>query len=246
MRVLAIGDIHGCLRALDTLLDMVQPRPEDLLITLGDYVDRGPDSAGVLDRLLELQQTGRLVALRGNHDQMMLDARRGGEEEADWLLCGGRKTLASYAARSGTGPLEEMWASETILFPFRGRAAWQEHVPERHWEFLEQVCRDWYETDTHLFVHANVFADVPLAEQPHFMLHWEPLDQQQSRPHVSGKVMICGHTSQRTGLPLNLGHAICIDTWVYGAGWLTCLDVATGQIWQANQLGETRADWIND
>jgi serine/threonine protein phosphatase 1 len=52
--------------------------------------------------------------------------------------------------------------------------------------------------------------------------------------------MICGHTAQKTGKPLNLGHSICIDTWVYGAGWLTCLDVDTGEYWQARQSGEHR------
>jgi serine/threonine protein phosphatase 1 len=53
--------------------------------------------------------------------------------------------------------------------------------------------------------------------------------------------MVCGHTAQKSGLPRDHGHAVCIDTWVYGKGWLTCLDVATGEFWQANQRGQTRA-----
>ncbi len=220
MRILAIGDIHGCSRALDTLLAEVQPQPEDLLITLGDYVDRGPDSHGVLERLVALHLTGRLVPLRGNHDEMMLNARRSAEEERDWIACGGRSTLASYAEHGEAGQ------------PFG--------VPARHWEFLEWSCFDWYETDSHFFVHANVYPDVPLADQPTYMLLWETLDSHRSRPHISGKVMICGHSRQREGVPLDLGHAICIDTWVYGSGWLTCLDVASGHYWQANQLGEQR------
>ncbi len=57
--------------------------------------------------------------------------------------------------------------------------------------------------------------------------------------------MICGHTSQKDGLPLNIGYAMCIDTWVYGTGWLTALEVNSGQIWQANQKGETRITNIN-
>src|SRR5580704_11284012 len=76
MRILAIGDIHGCSGALDVLLKAVQPQPDDLLITLGDYVDRGPDSAGVVQRLLQLRETRRVVSLRGNHELMMLAARR--------------------------------------------------------------------------------------------------------------------------------------------------------------------------
>ena len=63
-------------------------------------------------------------------------------------------------------------------------------------------------------------------------------------PHESGKVMVCGHTSQKSGVPRNIGHAVCIDTWACGRGWLTCLDVGSGRYWQANQRGETRASWL--
>lgn len=78
MRHLAIGDIHGCSRALDALLAVVKPRPDDLLITLGDYVNRGPDSRGVVERLVSLHRAGHLIALTGNHEQMMLEARDDG------------------------------------------------------------------------------------------------------------------------------------------------------------------------
>ncbi|HEY9796072.1 MAG TPA: hypothetical protein V6D30_10555, partial [Leptolyngbyaceae cyanobacterium] len=64
-------------------------------------------------------------------------------------------------------------------------------------------------------------------------------------PHCSGKIMVCGHSSQKSGVPLNVGHAICIDTWVYGKGWLTCLDVTSGRVWQANQAGQQREAWID-
>src|SRR6478672_11639404 len=96
MRTLAIGDIHGCLRALDALLELVRPQPEDLLVTLGDYVDRGPDSPGVLDRLISLKSACRLVPLKGNHDLMMLDALDNPDAFRDWLSTGGRKTAQSY------------------------------------------------------------------------------------------------------------------------------------------------------
>ena len=58
--------------------------------------------------------------------------------------------------------------------------------------------------------------------------------------------MICGHTSQKSGKPINLGHAICIDTWAYGKGWLSCLDVETGKLWQTNQRGNFRISHIQD
>jgi serine/threonine protein phosphatase 1 len=224
MRVLAIGDIHGCSQALTTLLTAVDPQPEDLIVTLGDYVDRGPNSAAVIERLLKLQRTGRLVALRGNHDQMMLDARDGWELESEWLACGGRETLASYARWGGAGTLDD--------------------VPASHWDFLERICVDWYETPTHFFVHANAYPDLPLDEQPIYMLYWERLEA--ASPHISGKIMVCGHTKQRSGVPLNLGHAVCIDTGVYDGGWLTCLDVDRGFIWQADQSGRVQTAWLDE
>jgi serine/threonine protein phosphatase 1 len=221
-RTLAIGDMHGCTRALDTLLGAVQPAPGNTLITLGDYVDRGPDSRGVIDRLLALAQTVQLIALRGNHDWMMTEARHNYDVYEDWLGFGGRETLASY----GT--------DENL-----------DDVPPHHWEFLEQTLVDYHETDTHIFVHALVHPDLDLRSQSHSFLHWHKL-QPSHPPHGSGKIMVCGHTAQKSGEPLNLGHAVCIDTWVYGLGWLTCLEVETGTIWQANQKGNLRTANLAD
>src|SRR5438105_2014099 len=120
MRVLAIGDIHGCLGPLDELLAWVNPAPDDLVVTLGDCVDRGPDTRGVLDRLIALKRGGmRLVCLRGNHEIMMLDAYHGGRDDRKgWLLVGGAQALASY----GTLP---------------GRSGTFADVPREHWDFLE-------------------------------------------------------------------------------------------------------------
>lgn len=228
MRTLVIGDIHGCLTALKTLLDLVAPAADDRLVLLGDYVDRGPDSRGVLDVLIGLQAGGRLVALRGNHDEMMIEARTAEkpEDRLMWLACGGRETLLSYG----------------IEFP---EASDLKEIPEAHWRFLERDCVDWYETDTHIFVHANAYADLPLEEQPRYMLLWEKLYA--PCVHVSGKVMICGHTRQTDGRPLNLGATVCIDTGAYAPdGWLTCLDPATGRYWQADQQGRKRMAYLDD
>ena len=101
----------------------------------------------------------------------------------------------------------------------------------------------YYETEKHIFVHANLYPDLPLAEQPDYMLYWDKLVEPCA--HVSGKTMICGHTRQKSGLPLDWDTTICIDTNVYGDGWLTCLDVLTGRIWQANELGKARTGWLD-
>jgi serine/threonine protein phosphatase 1 len=219
MRTLAIGDIHGCLHALDTLLAAVRPRPDDLVVALGDYCDRGPDTCGVINRLLELRQRVPLVALRGNHEVMMTTARTGLDRRM-WLACGGDTTLASYGGRFGVD-------------------ADFERIPEEHWRFVEEELVDWHETEGHIFVHANLYPELPLAEQPDYMLYWERLNE--PCRHFSGKVLVCGHSKQYSGLPLNFGCSICIDTGVYDRkGWLTCLEVETGRYWQANQDGELR------
>jgi serine/threonine protein phosphatase 1 len=237
MRTLVIGDIHGCLRAFTALLDAVAPAPDDRIITLGDYVDRGPNSRGVMDRLVALYATGRLVALRGNHDVMMLDARD--KHDLTWLYCGGRQALHSYGVPDWkiTGFLDgEGWFGEPDELLAK--------IPPRHWEFLENDCVPYFETETHFFVHANAYADLPLDEQPDFMLYWEKLVAPCA--HSSGKVMVCGHTRQTSGRPLNLGTTVCLDTNVYDGGWLTCLDVGSGRIWQANELGEVCTGLLED
>jgi serine/threonine protein phosphatase 1 len=218
MRTLAIGDIHGCLTALDALLELVAPAADDRLVALGDYVDRGPDSKGVLNRLIPLYDQGRLIPLRGNHDEMMIDAHRR-HDRGLWLSVGGVETLRSY----GHDADDEVY----------------DRVPDRHWRFLETDCRDWFETDTHLFVHATVHPSFPLAEQDDFTLRWQKLYG--AVEHCSGKTLICGHTRQLSGVPLDLGTTICIDTSIYDSnGFLTCLHVESGFYWQANQRGETR------
>ncbi len=218
-RVLAIGDIHGCAGALEALLDAVRPTLDDTVVTLGDYVDRGSRSREVLDRLIALSGQTRLVPILGNHDQMMLDARSGDPAKQWWLEHEewGVPTLASY------------WPGATL-----------DDVPAAHWSFL-CGCVPSFETSTHLFVHAGLAPDVPLDQQDGYTLRWEPF--REPAPHVSGKVMVCGHTAQKSGRPKDLGHAVCIDTWPYGRGGkLTCLDVSTGDLWQATEAGEVGRD----
>ncbi len=222
IRLLAIGDIHGCSRALDTLLDLVQPDPDDWIVTLGDYVDRGPDTRGVIERLLELNATGQLIPLRGNHEEMMLQCRTDFTLINEWLQLGGQETLDSYK----TGE----------------RGAVFEDIPPEHWNFLESNLIDWFETDRFIFVHGGLEPKLPLERQPVVPMRWMKFAD--PAPHCSGKTVICGHTHQASGWPRNIGHAVCIDTWVYGAGWLTCLDVDSGQFWQANQAGETRTSTL--
>ncbi len=225
-RHLAIGDIHGCINALRSLLDYVSPGPDDTLITLGDYVDRGPDSRAVLDFIIELAKTRNLVPLRGNHEIMMLDSREKQSWLHAWLRYGGDATLRSYAPTvDGAGSFAD--------------------IPDSHIDFLENKLLSYYECESHFFVHANADANIALEDQSDANLYWRRYGDPER--HCSGKIMVCGHTIQESGLPLSNGDSICIDTWAYGAGWLSCLDVECGTIWQANEAGETRrlmpGDW---
>jgi serine/threonine protein phosphatase 1 len=226
MRFLAIGDIHGCLGALDELLAWVKPAPDDLVITLGDYVDRGPDTRGVLDRLIALKQDGmKLVCLRGNHEIMMLEAWKGGrDDKKQWLLVGGAQALGSY----GTTP---------------GKSGTFEHIPREHWDFINNDLLGYYETDAYIFVHAGVHRDLDMDEQPDYMLYWEFLTDEMK--HKSGKTVVCGHSSQKSGVPKVVPGAVCIDTFAHGGGWLTCLDAATGRYWQTDMLGRRREGYVD-
>ena len=116
MRTLAIGDIHGCHVALTCLLEQVQPHPEDRIVFLGDYIDRGPASREVVDTLLSLKKVCSTIFLRGNHEEMLLDARKNAGEARLWQLSGGFETVASYGAVEDSDGLS--------------------CIPATHWSFL--------------------------------------------------------------------------------------------------------------
>ncbi len=215
-RTIAIGDIHGCLAALEALLAAIRPQPEDTIITLGDYVDRGPDCRGTIQRLIDLGRQCRLIPLLGNHDDMLLKVHDGRDDlYLDWLLFGGNATLLSYDTDR------------------------PEDIPPAHIEFL-RGCRLFHESERHFYLHGNYLADVPLAEQSPEVLLWDSVKARRPGPHRSGKTAIVGHASQKSGEVLDLGYLKCIDTWCYGDGWLTALEVESRQTWQADKAGRMR------
>lgn len=222
-RTIAIGDIHGCSDALATLIDAVAPGPADTVVALGDYIDRGPRSREVMDQLIALAGRCRLVSLLGNHEEVLLDALRDVGTLRRWLNLGGADTLRSYGWVSGG--------------PRRALADW---IPGPHRAFLAG-CRPYYETSTHLFVHAGFVPELAMNEQPGLALRWRVTDATTAHPHKSGKVAVVGHTPQQSGEVLDLGYLICIDTNCARGGWLTALDTASGRIWQADCSGRLRS-----
>lgn len=212
-RLFAIGDVHGHSKPLKALIDELDFRPNDTVVMLGDYIDRGPDSCGVIEALIALSKTTKLVCLRGNHEIMLQQAANDRTAIPYWLNFGGEETMDSYGAKSF------------------------DQIPEWHWDFFGNL-RPYFETENETFVHAGLDPTKSLSAQDDDSLYWNFFET--PKPHISGKRMICGHTPQRDGRPTHLGFATCIDTDITGCGWLTCLDLSTDGYLQSDENGNLR------
>ena len=211
-RTIAIGDIHGCDVALDILLEELAPSEDDQIIVVGDVIDRGPNTRGCIDRLLQLREKCRLVHLMGNHEEMFLDAISGGEWTEAWRQYGGEAMLASYG-----GNVDD--------------------IPQRHMDFIKSG-KDYYETDAVIFCHAAINPAWPMDRQTGHYLRWNRLTGNEA-PHESGKPIICGHTAQRDARPLIFPGWVCIDTCAYSMrGVLSALVLEEQNIYQATQWGK--------
>lgn len=216
LRIYAIGDVHGCDAALAGVHELIERDiarrpPEDWrIIHLGDYIDRGPDSRAVIERLIGRLARGRCYCLRGNHEQMAIDVLLDGAERALdlWLMNGGVETLANYGVRPPPG----ITAGEL-------RRAMLETIPAAHQQFLlalPHVVR----FGDYAFVHAGIRPGLPLAEQRASDLVWirEPF-LSDGRDH--GPVIVHGHTP--VGAVEASANRINLDTGAVFGGSLTCL-----------------------
>jgi serine/threonine protein phosphatase 1 len=188
MGLIAVGDIHGCAKTLDLLLDELDPSPDDHLLFVGDYIDRGPDSKGVIDRLLELREEVDCTFLRGNHESLMLGYLDSGAFNL-WRVNGGIATLQSYMQN-----------------------AQDFDIPETHAEFVRNT-KMYHETDDFVFVHAGLKADRTVQEnledgdEETFL--WER-GHLQANDFAWEKTVVCGHTPQAE--PIDQEKLILIDT----------------------------------
>lgn len=213
-RMFAIGDIHGCLSLLDKLIDSIKPRAEDTLIFLGDMVDRGPNSKGVIDRLRLLESECQLITILGNHEEMMLGCINEPEFTAYWLRYGGDEALASF----------ELPANQESL----------RQIPTVYIDWLKNL-RPYYETQDFIFCHSAPKPNMPIDEQCED-LRWRKLNKQDVG-HMSGKTVVCGHSEQRSGIVWRQDGLICIDTYAYGGGKLTALEIISPtqlMVWQVD------------
>ena len=221
LAVYAIGDVHDRLDLLDDLFALIREdadrHPGDAartLIFLGDYVDRGPESRGVVDAVMADPLAGfATVRLMGNHEEAMLAFLDGDSDGLDWLSFGGLETLLSYGVplRSLPSSGEAVRALQTALI---------EAVPERHVSFFRN-CLLHYAVGDYLFVHAGVRPGIALEKQTQTDLLWIRNDFLRVRAALPGRVVVHGHTI--CDLPQNRDHRINIDTGAFFSGRLTCL-----------------------
>lgn len=227
VRVYAIGDIHGRLDLLDDLLFRIEADDqsrgdgiETQLIFLGDLVDRGPNSAGVVQRALELKESGRPVRfLMGNHEEVFLKAMQGSREALRFLVkIGGRATILSYGVSA-----EEYDALDYDDLADLVAA----RVPQAHIDFIAGF-ENQIQVGDYLFVHAGIRPRVPLEEQTGGDLRWirqEFLDFRGDH----GLVVVHGHTITEDveERPNRIG----IDTGAFASGKLTALGLEGGERW---------------
>jgi serine/threonine protein phosphatase 1 len=189
----AIGDIHGCFGPMTRMLSRIEAyAPGSTIVFLGDYIDRGPDSKAVLDRLMDRANSdGRWIILKGNHEDMMVGAQNGTYDEALWLGNGGIETLKSYG---GFVPPEHL--------------AWVASLPLIH-------------QDRHrIFVHAGVKEGVYYEAQTPRDLMWTRFPDNHSGEYW-GKHLVHGHTPSRKH-PLTTGNRTNVDSACVFGGKLSC------------------------
>jgi len=215
-RVYAIGDIHGRLDLLDLLIDAIEAddaasqKAETTIILLGDLVDRGPQSAEVIERARQWAGRRKVRIIAGNHEEMFLQSLRDSDVLKALLRHGGRETLLSYGIEPGPPHRVDANAIQALM---------SQIVPPADLEFLAGF-EDWVEIGDYAFVHAGILPGVPLAQQLPQDLRWirEPfLSYADAHSHV----IVHGHTiSDQVELRSN---RIGIDTGAFRSGRLTAL-----------------------
>ncbi len=237
MRLIAIGDIHGHRNKLVNLMNQVNQvnlTSLDQLVFLGDYIDRGPDSKGVLDYLINLQeQFPQTVFLRGNHDQLMLDALH---ETAPERLPDDWKTLEtiSYDYRQDIygSSNTEVWFSNGARQFLKSYGATDENsfwhlVPQKHIDFLTET-KIWHRQDGFMFVHAGFRENHLPIDQQRFIMLWD-----RYAPPGTHEIHVVGHQPSLNGQPFFEESRYSLDTGAAYGRPLTACDVLTRQVWQS-------------
>ncbi|MDP8993388.1 MAG: metallophosphoesterase [Pseudomonadota bacterium] len=232
-RAYAIGDVHGRLDLLRELLERIEadnarrPPAKTWLVLLGDLVDRGPDSRGVIDHFLRHPpRFARPVYLKGNHEEFFLGVLEGKEElVSHWLSYGGYECVESYGLSQG-------WTLNATPAAVMERLI--AAVPEAHKRFLEEMA-DSFRFGDYLFVHAGIRPGVELADQSSHDLRWIRegfLDDRSDH----GVVVVHGHTI--VDAPEEHSNRIALDTGAYRTGVLTALGLEGRKRWFLEARGQ--------
>jgi serine/threonine protein phosphatase 1 len=217
VRIYAIGDVHGRVDLLDQVFSRIDehlaayPIAHPIQILIGDYIDRGPASCQVLDRLIGRARTHKTIFLRGNHETFVFEFLRRPSFLGDWGPLGGLETLLSYGLKPSLDP--DAATQKELAIALRAV------LPTSHRIFLENLhtsfsCGDFF------FVHAGVRPGVPLAKQSENDLLWIREDFLLHEEDF-GKFIVHGHTPVRE-VDIR-SNRINIDTGAYATGNLTCL-----------------------
>ena len=215
-RLFAIGDIHGCVDELSTMINAIAPARGDTVVFVGDYIDRGPAARDVLELLIELNQgAAEYVFLKGNHEDMMLSfLGLPGHYGESFLFNGGAPTLESYG-------VPEV-AIDCAL----------EHIPATHMDFLKSLATS-YLRPPYLFVHAGISPFRQMEEQSVDDLLW--IRQEFIfNPHQISATVVFGHTPMRAVM-VDLPYKLGIDTGLVYGGKLTCLEFNEGVAYQVGR-----------
>jgi serine/threonine protein phosphatase 1 len=234
MRSYVIGDIHGCLDELGHLIEGLPLAPGDRLVFLGDYIDRGPDSKGVVSFLLELEKDPaayELVFLKGNHEDMLLSYLGLSGQHGDMFLYnGGKATLRSYGFSKADSPSEEALSG----------------IPPAHLDFYKRLS-SYYVMESFLCVHAGIHPLKRLEHQTESELFWIR-HQFIYSSHTLPYTVLFGHTPQNDVF-YDLPYKIGLDTGVVYGNKLSCLETTEKVLYQiqrgkktATRLS-TRAEW---
>lgn len=224
VRVYAFGDIHGRADLLEEMLAVVDadlahnPVQRPILVFLGDYVDRGPDSAGTLDLLIDRSRHFETVCLKGNHETFMLEVLRDPSRLSDWSKFGGLQTLMAYGVQPSLNPGS---AEQVALIE-----ALRQRMPTAHLRFLENLPPS-FECGDFFFVHAGVRPGIPLNEQTEADMLWIR-DEFLASEETFGKFIVHGHTPVRE--PDIRPNRANIDTGAYATGNLTLLTIQEDSI----------------
>lgn len=222
--IYAIGDVHGCLQQLVQLEDRIVADAagaagDRLIIMLGDLVDRGPDSAGVIDHMMRPPPAGfARLCLMGNHEAAMLEFLGRPRRGDGWLEFGGVETLLSYGLS-----LEQIQTASVSARQFRRLI--ETYLPDEHVQFLDALPLT-IETPEAIFVHAGLRPGLPLGDQPETDLLWYRDDFSADYAEF-GKVVVHGHSIVEE--PLVAPYRIAIDTGCFATGRLTAVKLQSGR-----------------